>query len=85
MHGALRGVNLSDQQKTQIKQIMDQFRQAHPRGSAPDPQARQQLRQQIMNVLTTDQQAQVKANFQQMRQRHQEQGETPNAQATPNV
>ena len=52
-------LNLSDAQKTQIQNLMTQFRQAHPKGSAPDPAARQALRQQIMNVLTPQQQAQL--------------------------
>ncbi len=64
-----RGLNLSDQQKAQMKQIMQQYRQAHPRGSAPDPQARKQMRTQLMNVLTPQQQAQVQQRMQQMRDR----------------
>jgi len=75
--GALRGVNLSDSQKAQIKQIMQQFRQAHPEGSMTDPQARrqarQQLMQQVMNVLTPQQRTQVQQNIQQMRQQYQQQ------------
>ena len=72
----LKGVNLSDQQKTQIQQIMQQYRQAHPQGSLTDPQARkqasQQLRAQLMNVLTPSQQAQVKQNMQQLREQRQQ-------------
>lgn len=76
-HGfMMRGVNLNAQQKAQIKQIMQNFRQAHPRGTKMDPQARrtahQQLRAQIMNVLTPQQRTQVQQNIQQMRQRRQE-------------
>ncbi|MBV8638099.1 MAG: hypothetical protein JO322_08420 [Candidatus Eremiobacteraeota bacterium] len=77
-HGGMRwlaGVNLSDQQKQQIQTLMQQYRQAHPRGSQPDPQARQQLQQQVMNVLTPDQRAQVQANMQKMKQEHQEREE----------
>jgi Spy/CpxP family protein refolding chaperone len=63
----MRGVNLSDQQKTQIRQIVQQFRQSHPRGSRTDPQARrqarEQLRRQIMNVLTPAQRSQVQKNL----------------------
>ena len=85
---ALKGVNLSDQQKQQIKQIMSQYRQAHPEGSAPDPQAMQQVHQQIMNVLTPDQQAQVKQNLQQMHQNQMQgqagaPGQEPAAAPTP--
>lgn len=79
-----RGVNLSDQQKTQIKQIMQNFRQSHPRGTQTDPQARrtarQQMMQQVMNVLTPQQRSQVQQNMQRMRQRM-ERGE-PSPQST---
>src|SRR5215469_13721536 len=64
----LQGVNLSDQQKQQIKTIMDQYRQAHPAGSQPDPNARKQMRDQIMNVLTPDQRTQVQANMEKAKQ-----------------
>ena len=76
-----RGINLSDQQKTQIQQIMQQYRQAHPEGSQPDPDARKAMRQQLMSVLTPDQQAQVKANLQKMRAERngQRPNETPNS------
>ena len=57
---ALRTLNLNEQQKAQIKQLMDQYRQQHPRGSTPDPQSRQQLRDRIMSVLTPQQQAQLR-------------------------
>jgi Spy/CpxP family protein refolding chaperone len=79
-HGFMRmlhGVNLSDQQKTQIHQLMQQYRQAHPEGNQPDPQARKQLRDQVMGVLTPQQQAQVKANIAQMH------ANRPEPQATP--
>lgn len=75
----LKGVTLSDQQKTQMQQIMQQYRQAHPRGTLTDPQARKQagrqLRMQLMDVLTPAQQAQVKQNMQQMRERRAQRGE----------
>lgn len=85
----MRGVTLSDQQKSQMKQVMQQFRQAHPRGSlktaAERKQAHQQLRAQMMNILTPQQRTQVQQNMQQMRarwaQRH-GQG-APNPQASP--
>lgn len=78
----LRGVNLSDQQKSQMKQLMQQFRQAHPAGSPPDRQAREQLHQQMLNILTPQQRAQVQQNMQQMRQRWQQQ--RPGGQEAPN-
>jgi Spy/CpxP family protein refolding chaperone len=85
MMRALHGVNLSDDQRSQIQSLMQSYRQSHPKGSAPDPQARKALRQQIMGVLTPDQQSQVKANLQQMRaeRRQQEQGPAPQPQTQP--
>jgi Spy/CpxP family protein refolding chaperone len=64
--GAMRGITLSDQQKSQIKTLVEQFRQAHASGTAIDPQARQELQQQILKVLTPQQQAQYQQNLQQM-------------------
>jgi Spy/CpxP family protein refolding chaperone len=64
----LRDLNLSDQQKTQIRQIVQQFRQSHAQGERPDALSREQLRTQIMNVLTPEQRAQYQAKMQQMRQ-----------------
>ena len=52
-------LNLSDQQKTQIQNLIAQFRQAHPQGSPRDPQAMQTLRSQINAVLTPAQQQQL--------------------------
>ena len=69
MHRMFRGVNLTAAQKTQIQQLMTQFHQQHPKGSQPDPQARKAMHDQIMNVLTPAQQAQVKANMAQMHDR----------------
>lgn len=80
MMAAMRGVNLSDQQKAQIKQITDQYRQAHPEGSAPDPAARKAMRDQVMSVLTPDQQAQFKTNLEAMRAHR---SSNPQPQATP--
>ena len=83
----MRGVNLSDQQKTQMKQLMQQFRQAHPKGSPPDRQARIQLHQQMLNILTPQQRTQVQQNIQQMRQsrreRSEQQGPAPEASESP--
>lgn len=67
-HMHLWDLNLTQAQRTQIRQLMVQYRQAHPRGSAFDPQARQQLHQQILNVLTPEQRAQVQQRFTQSRE-----------------
>lgn len=82
-HGGMRwlqGVNLTDQQKQQIQTLTQQYRQAHPRGSSPDPQAREQLRTQVMNVLTPAQRAQVQKNMQNMKSEREEKG---NGEAPP--
>ncbi len=61
----MRDLNLTAQQQSQIKQLTDQYRQAHPRGSAADPQARKDLRTKIEAVLTPAQQQQLKTEMQQ--------------------
>ena len=62
MHrGAMWRLNLSDQQRAQIRSLVQTFRTAHPRGSAPDPQARAELRAQIRAVLTPEQRIQLDA------------------------
>lgn len=58
----MRSLDLSAQQQAQIKQLMAQYRQSHPRGSAPDPQARKDLRTKVMAVLTPAQQQKLKAD-----------------------
>jgi Spy/CpxP family protein refolding chaperone len=84
-----RNLNLSDQQKSQIRTIMQQYRQAHPQGSQPDPQARKQMRDQIMNLLTPQQRTQFQQEMQQMRaqheREHEQEQEQPQPQATPDV
>ena len=64
-------LNLTDAQKSQIQTLMQNYRQAHPRGSTPDPDARKQLRAQIDAVLTPDQRAQLKADEAKMRAQRQ--------------
>lgn len=64
-------LNLSDQQTSQIQTLLQNYRQAHPRGSAPDPDARKQLHDQIDALLTPDQRAQLKADMEKFRARHQ--------------
>jgi len=80
-------LNLTDSQKSQIQSLMQNYRQAHPRGSAPDPDARKQLREQINALLTPDQQAQLKADEAKMRARRQGNDTSnvpPAPAATPN-
>ena len=76
-----KNLHLTQQQQTQIKSLMDQFRQAHPRGSQPDPQARQALHSQIKALLTPQQLAQLKADRAKMREHREGTGE--NAQPSP--
>jgi Spy/CpxP family protein refolding chaperone len=64
-------LNLTDAQKSQIQTLMQNYRQAHPRGSTADPDARKQLRDQINAVLTPDQQAQLKSDEAKMRAQRQ--------------
>ncbi len=68
MH-ALRTLNLTDAQKTQIKSAMQQTRTANENA---DPQTRkanlEQLRSQINSVLTPDQRAQLQAELQKERE-----------------
>ena len=64
-------LNLSDEQKSQIKALMQSYRQAHPKGSAPDPDSRKQLRSQIDAILTPDQRVQLQSDEAKSRaQRH---------------
>jgi Spy/CpxP family protein refolding chaperone len=79
MMRAMRNLNLSDQQRTQIRQIVSQYRAAHPKGSPRDPQAAKAMRQQVMNVLTPAQRTQFQQNVQQMRARYQR----PQARPSP--
>ena len=70
MMGALRQLNLTQDQQSQIKTLMTNFHQAHPKGSAPDKAAMEQLHQQVMAILTPDQQKQLQTIMQQQRQHH---------------
>jgi Spy/CpxP family protein refolding chaperone len=56
-------VDLTDRQRAQIHQLMMQYRAAHPPGSAYDAPARQSLHQEIMNLLTPAQRAQLKSGW----------------------
>lgn len=60
----LHSLNLSDAQKAQIKTAMQNYRAQHPRGSTPDPQARKQLRRQLLALLTPQQRAQFRSEMQ---------------------
>ncbi len=81
-----KNLNLTDQQKSQIQTLMQNYRQAHPRGSTPDPDARKQLHEQVNALLTPDQRTQLQAEEQQFRVQHQRNATTnvaPAPTATP--
>jgi len=63
----LRALNLTSTQHQQIMQLMQQYHQAHPRGSAHDAAAEKQLHASILNVLTPQQQAQFRSQMTAMR------------------
>ena len=68
---ALRSLNLSDAQQTQIRSIMQSYRQ---KAQNADPATRranaEQMRSNIMNVLTPAQRAQFQQELQQYRAQH---------------
>jgi Spy/CpxP family protein refolding chaperone len=63
MRNRWANLNLSERQRAQIRQLVAQYRAAHPRGSAVDPQARMQLHREILSILTPQQRDQLKRNF----------------------
>ena len=79
----LNGVNLSNQQHSQIQTLLDQYAQAHPAGSQRVPGAGRQLRDQIFGILTPDQQTQVRQNMQSMRAQHQQRRQQTPQQGYP--
>lgn len=84
MMSMMRELNLTDAQKTQIRQIVTEFRNSHTPGERPDPQSRAQMRDKIMNVLTPQQRAQFQAKMEQMRaQREEREGSEPAPESTP--
>jgi Spy/CpxP family protein refolding chaperone len=83
LRSMLRNLELTPQQEDQIKSLVQAYRQAHPRGSQPDPAARKQLRDQILSLLTPEQRAQLEQEMQQRRDNHGDQGQAPNPSPTP--
>lgn len=61
----MAGITLTADQRTQIQSLMAAFREAH-RNARPDASARQALHDQILQILTPEQQAQFKANVERM-------------------
>lgn len=79
----LNGVNLSDQQHTQIQGLLDQYAQTHPAGSQRVRGAARQLRDQIFGILTPSQQSQVQQTMQQMRSQRQRRSQTQQQYPAP--
>ena len=64
----LGSLNLSGDQQQRVQSLINQYSQAHPQGSPRDPAAARALRQQIMGVLSADQQSQYRQQVQAHRQ-----------------
>lgn len=79
----LSGLNLSSDQQQQIQNVLGQFAQAHPAGSARDLQGMQNLRQQIFGILTADQQTQLRTEMQQAQARQQQMRQQMQSQGQP--
>src|SRR5215469_2445885 len=72
---ALRSLNLSDSQKTQIRSIVQNYRQKDQGVDLATRRSNgEQMRTEIMNVLTPAQRTQLQQTMQQMRQQYQNQG-----------
>ncbi|MDQ2681581.1 MAG: hypothetical protein M3Y21_11285 [Candidatus Eremiobacteraeota bacterium] len=82
---ALHSVNLTADQKTQMKSLMTTYKQSHPKGSAPDRAGRKQLHDSMVNLLTPAQRTQFDQKLQVMRSKHKQMpgGLTPQATPTP--
>jgi Spy/CpxP family protein refolding chaperone len=65
-----KNLDLTPQQEDQIKSLIEAYREAHPQGSQPDQAAREQLREEILAVLTPEQRAQLEQEMQQWRDEH---------------
>jgi Spy/CpxP family protein refolding chaperone len=64
----LSGINLSQQQQQAVQSALSAYAAQHPAGSPKDPQAAHALRSQIESILTPDQQNQLRAQMQAMKQ-----------------
>jgi Spy/CpxP family protein refolding chaperone len=70
MMSMLKTLDLSQQQQDQIKTLFNNYKQAHPEGSQPDSAARQQLRDQILAVLTPAQRTKLEQEKQAWQKQH---------------
>jgi len=78
-------LGITGQQQAQITSLINSFAQSHPQGSPRDRMGMKELRQQILSILTPQQQAQYEQakaamqvqRAQQRQQRLQQQGQAP--------
>jgi opacity protein-like surface antigen len=77
----LAGINLSSQQQQQVQHLLDDFAARHPAGSPRDSEGARVLHEQILGVLTPQQQAQYQQEIQ--ARRAQEQQRRPQQQVQP--
>jgi Spy/CpxP family protein refolding chaperone len=94
-HGAMAGLNLTDDQKAQMKKIHESTKAqvgavkedtslTADQKAAKIHQLRRGAREQVVKLLTPEQRQQMKANLQQMRAARQQQQQPPQAaQAQP--
>ena len=75
---ALRSLNLSDSQKSQLRSIMQSYRQKNQGVDRTTRRASmRQMRSDIMNVLTPSQRTQLQTRMQQMRQQYGQNPQNP--------
>ncbi|MBV8155423.1 MAG: hypothetical protein JOY98_13440 [Candidatus Eremiobacteraeota bacterium] len=87
----LANISLSNEQQQQVQHLLDQFAASHPAGSPRDREGARALHQQILNVLTPQQQAQYQQEMhaewaqrhQAQQQRLEQQQQQPAQQAPP--
>ena len=81
-------LGITGQQQAQITSLINSFAQSHPQGSPRDRKGMKELRQEILSILTPQQQAQYEQakaamqvqRAQQRQQRLQQQGQAPQGQ-----
>lgn len=80
----LANINLSSSQQQQVQHLLDQFASSHPEGSPRDPAGARALHEQILNVLTPQQQTQYQQEMQaDWAKRHQQRTQQQQQQQQP--
>lgn len=72
---------LTPGQRAQARALTQQYRQTHPRGSAPDPQGRRALRKQLLGLLSPAQRTQLRSRMQQARAQRRARSQQANPQS----